>query len=472
MAMTPLALMVRTPEVDLVGTLRAAAQIRQAETQTDLGELKLRHDTERYGALQAFAQNKDVSTLGAYPDAQAEAIKAQGMMRTDTAEQFGRAAQHLLSTTTEDSPQREAGKQDALARLYKAGHATALQYQALSNQPATDAKLKSIMAQAMPLQATELPKLQEVREQVDKYGVKQKIMGIFDPYKQKITEYNGPSGVPVTSGAITDLTGEALLKALDPGDRAQVEAILEGRQSPPSPNARNARTQKIMEWVAQADPTFDMVNFGSRAATRKDFTSGKSARNLTSFNRVVQHMGELEEAINQLDNTGYKWWNYIANTTRSSLSDDFNGKLRAYDITRDALARELETAFRGSGGSVTGIEEWRATMNMADGPVAQRAGLKKAAKLLYGAVDAVGDQYNRGMGTTKDPLDLLAPKTRTEFKRMLGGSAAKIDYGPLAERGAQQQPPAQAAPNKQRYRNKEGVEIEWSDQLNDWVKVN
>jgi hypothetical protein len=52
------------------------------------------------------------------------------------------------------------------------------------------------------------------------------------------------------------------------------------------------------------DPTFDGVNFQARAKTRSDFTSGKSAQNITALNTVVGHLDHLDRTIDGLGNSG------------------------------------------------------------------------------------------------------------------------------------------------------------------------
>jgi hypothetical protein len=44
--------------------------------------------------------------------------------------------------------------------------------------------------------------------------------------------------------------------------------------------------------------------------------------------------------------------------------------------------------------------------------------------LLHSRIEAIGDQYNQGMGTTKDPLTLLNPKAQSVLNKISGNIAA------------------------------------------------
>ena len=90
------------------------------------------------------------------------------------------------------------------------------------------------------------------------------------------------------------LSGEDYLKTLPKPQADQVKALAEGRMQIPGGFAlKTPYWQQMMTHVSQYDPNFDTVNYNARAATRKDFTSGKSAQNITSFNTAIGHLDHL-----------------------------------------------------------------------------------------------------------------------------------------------------------------------------------
>ena len=105
-----LAMFIRPPEpVDLAGTLRAAAAIRQAETAQQLGDLRLRQASDQEGALRAFAQSGSLDALKAHPDVYGNVLQNQAAQANLTAgnearnrEKNARDAQYVMSLPETD----------------------------------------------------------------------------------------------------------------------------------------------------------------------------------------------------------------------------------------------------------------------------------------------------------------------------------------------------------------------------------
>lgn len=280
----------------------------------------------------------------------------------------------------------------------------------------------------------------------DRYG--NKLMGSFHKRSGKYYDTSGREVKPAeaNTGQPPDgggLSGDAFLKTLPDQKYAdKVRAIAEGRE--PFPQGQIMRSpygRKLGEDVLAFDPSFDAVNYGSREKTRKDFTSGKSAANLTSFNTTISHLDSLARAAEKLENTNFPLWNTLANKVAGSYDPKFQAAAKEFQAARTAVADELTRSFRGSGGNVHDIKAWEATINAADSPAALRSAIKQAAELLRGRIDAVGDQYNRGMNTTKDPLELLNPKSAEAFKRL---HEQDVQTGPGKDTAAPKLKPGEA----------------------------
>lgn len=251
---------------------------------------------------------------------------------------------------------------------------------------------------------------------------------------------NKVSDTPVylNNGALTvDTHGDDFLKTLPPATATIVKKLAEGQMQFPSGFAiQKPYWQGIIQAVAQYDPNFDAVNYNARAATRKDFTSGKSAQNITSFNTAIGHLGTLDNAIDDLHNTNIPWLNNIQNTLATASGDTrYQTAAKNFLTAKKAVVDELTRAFRGSGGNVYDIQEWEKAIDTADSPAALHAAVKQAVELLHSRIDSVGDQYNRGMGTTNDPIKLLSPKAQQTLRKIGGDQQssasipqAAIDY--------------------------------------------
>lgn len=270
----------------------------------------------------------------------------------------------------------------------------------------------------------------------------QPIYGSFNTQTGAQTPFGNQGPKPDETAVADGVTGEEFLQTLDTPTRSRVKAIAEGREPYPAVS-RAVDAARIREAVRQYDPGFNTADYNSRLKTRQDFTSGKSAQNLSAFNTAIGHLESLYNSIDGLNNSGQKWWNNIANPIAENTNPKFAAKLQEFQTARTAVADELTRAFRGSGGNVHDIKQWEAAINSASSPIALKAAVRQAAELLNSRIAAVGDQYNRGMNLTKDPLDLLSPKNAKAFRHMLEGDKPSADAAPQRAAPAA---PAAAAP--------------------------
>ena len=215
------------------------------------------------------------------------------------------------------------------------------------------------------------------------------------------------------------------IQARNPGLANQIKAVAEGREPFPSTMAlRSPAGAQFMQMVTAYDPTFDSVNYQARQQTRKDFTSGKSAQSINALNTVMGHLGELDQAGANLKNSGFPLLTWGANEIGSRLppqyTNDLKGRLNQFQITKNAVVDELERAYRGSGGSQAGIEGWKTTISNTDSYESLHKAIQQALKLLNSKVEALGETYNQGMGTSKNGIELLSPHAQDTFNRLSG----------------------------------------------------
>jgi len=231
-----------------------------------------------------------------------------------------------------------------------------------------------------------------------------------------------PAKSTPVSGDTPDNVKPEVLASLDPNLASQVKALDEGRMAFPTGFAlKSPYWQNILRLVSQYDPSFDAVNYNARAKTRADFVAGKSAQNITSFNTAIGHLDTLDKSIDSLGNTNYGWINSPLQSIKSAAGDtQFQAAQKQFMAAKQAVTDELTRAFRGSGGNVHDIVGWEQTLNQADSPAALHAATKAAVDLLRSRIESVGDQYNRGMGTTRDPLTMLSPHAQEAIARLSG----------------------------------------------------
>lgn len=238
---------------------------------------------------------------------------------------------------------------------------------------------------------------------------------------------DGSAPSPLAQAIASGVHGDELLKLLPDDKQGTIKALTEGRMPFPSNAAmQSPYWQGMLSLVSAYDPEFDAVNYGSRAATRKDFTSGKASQSVNALNTVMGHIDELMNASDALDNTSYPWLNSAKNYLKDKAGDTKQQTaIKNFNIARQAVVDEVERAYRGTGGSEAGIEEWKKSLSTADSPEALHAASKQLLHLLGSKLDALGDQYSKGMGTSKTGLELLSPKAQAVYDRAFGRSQRK-----------------------------------------------
>lgn len=274
-------------------------------------------------------------------------------------------------------------------------------------------------------------------------------------YAQAVTQGQplaGGAGQDTLSGA-PQIPGYTLLgraKAEKPAkpednttvDPSVVKGLIEGRIMPPTQKAAaTPYWQAQLQAATQQDPTFDGVNFQARAKTRADFTSGKSAQNITALNTVIGHLDHLDRTINELGNYGpgsrglsLGPLNSLNNKAAQVLANasGTDARYKNFETAKTAVANELTRVFRGTGGAEADIQGWMKQLESTGSPEALHKVVQSMAELINSRIEALGEQYSQGMGTTKEPITLLTPDKQKAFQRLMGGQAQSAPSGGAA----------------------------------------
>jgi hypothetical protein len=214
------------------------------------------------------------------------------------------------------------------------------------------------------------------------------------------------------------LNDKALAK-LPATAQSLVKGMVDGRISPPSSFAASKPYwQNLIQMATTYDPTFDETSWTGRVATKKDFASGQSAKAVTALNTALSHAGTLVEDFDKLNNGSLPPVNWALNKVESTFGDARQGKA---EQTVNALASEARKVFAASGGgNLTELQEWQHSFPLNGSPAQQKAALTGFVELLDGRLQALSDQYNRGMGRTDDPVNMLQPKARSVYEQLTG----------------------------------------------------
>lgn len=251
----------------------------------------------------------------------------------------------------------------------------------------------------------------------------------------EITPYDLPKpaddegSIPANARLMQGLVGDDFLEKLvqvEPGRAALMKKIATGEIPFPSPTfMRSPQGMKLLEDLAQYEPDTDATAFPRRAATVKDFASGKSAQNITSFNTAIRHLDSLDKAVEPLGNRGSSWYNAATQGIANQSNPDYQKAITTFRAAKTALTEELTRAFRGTGGNVHDILEWSKVLDENASPDSLHAGARAAIDLLRGRIDEVGNTYKRGMGKSIDPTELLSPNAKATLERIEEGHKAE-----------------------------------------------
>lgn len=235
----------------------------------------------------------------------------------------------------------------------------------------------------------------------------------------------------VAQGQAPSVTGEGFLKTLDPKIATQVKALSEGRMAFPTGYAMTKPYwQNMVAAVSQFDPSFDAIDYGARAKTRNSFSAGPDSQNVASINTAIWHLGRLQESATALDNTTFPLVNRVLNWGVSATGDP---RVARFQTDANAVSNELTRVFRGTGGSETDVQSWKNELNAAGSPEQQQAVINEGVQLLNSRLEAVAHKYNQGMGTAKQPMEILSPEAQKVYTRLTGQEPSATEAGPKAK---------------------------------------
>lgn len=244
--------------------------------------------------------------------------------------------------------------------------------------------------------------------------------------------------------------GSSAAAVVRPGDitsvpanmRAAVQAITDGRSAAPRPGTRNG--EALLDVVAAYDPTFDASNSTSRVKTRVDFTSGKSAQNITAMNTAMGHLLHLDDLAHDLNNfsTLPGLLNPLYNAARAASGNTEIGK---FEQTKQAASSELRKVFAGSsGGNLEELKQFEANLSSSKSPEQIHAVIQNAVELLGSRLSALQDQYVQGMGRSDKIPTFIKPSLVRQANARFG-----VDLGaPANPDGNTTAPAAQSGPVK------------------------
>ena len=243
----------------------------------------------------------------------------------------------------------------------------------------------------------------------------------LDLRKDAADEKKKSSTVGMVANPDPNLTGEAALQNYSPEVQNRAKAILEGRAPYPTgyAMARDPVTKAALNAALEVDPSYNASQHKIRESTRKSFTSGKDAQNVTSINTLVGHLNSLDEATKGLGNTWSQTYNKLGNWMSSETG---NPKVTKFEMAAGAVESELASVFKGTGATDQEIKQWREKIKSSSSPEQLHTVVHEGVDLMASRLQALKGKYENGMGPYGD-MQILNPKSRSILEKLVGKEA-------------------------------------------------
>lgn len=212
-----------------------------------------------------------------------------------------------------------------------------------------------------------------------------------------------------------------VLEGETPEMRNTVKAIAEGRRAMPALGRNNPYNRKISELVQLYNPSWDQSTFPARQRTVNEFNVGVAAKNLTATKTLAGHLQSLYDAAKVLDNSRYPIVNAVQQgigTQTALYGKAYQDAIADYETKRKAVADEAAKVFAGSTSALADREEWMKMYSPTAPMNVQVQKIRSTVDLVDSRLNAIADQYNRGMSTNRQAYDLIEPKYKAIFDRM------------------------------------------------------
>jgi hypothetical protein len=158
-------------------------------------------------------------------------------------------------------------------------------------------------------------------------------------------------GQPKPTADASKKTGDDFLATLPENQREQIRSVAEGRTPLTVFSIKGGHRERIHQLVMQYDPTYN----ATRATTWKEFTTGSTARNVTSINTAIGHMGTMYDLAEAMNNKDPKLVNSVVNRVSTALGKP---EVNNFETARQAVGEELMRTFRQVGASEQEAKAW------------------------------------------------------------------------------------------------------------------
>lgn len=231
-------------------------------------------------------------------------------------------------------------------------------------------------------------------------------------------------GGATTQGTVDPTTGadEGFLAKLPPQQANLVRSIGEGRVELNSRLMASKDGKMLMQQLTTAYPGFDQSKAQSYFKTRQDFTSGKTAVGINSYNTAIAHLGTM--------------YDHVSGTNSFQLNNPASDVSRQLEVDKQLVSTELAKAV--SNGQLTEKEKSDILGSISGYTVGSyKTRIQEATTLLNGKLEAYQQQWNNGRPPgAVSAVRILSPQSEQTLARINGQAPPTIQAGPGQPGGA------------------------------------
>lgn len=165
-----------------------------------------------------------------------------------------------------------------------------------------------------------------------------------------------------------------------------------------------------------------------KSGTAKAFAFGKPAMNVLSLNTALGHAKSALLAYNAVQNLDQRFLNIPLNKVRAMTNNPNIVKLQT---ALNALAGELATVFKGTGGTDQEIAKWYNVLSSDLTPAQAPAVIKQVNELLNSRLNALNQMRSQGTSNRPATGSLLSPhaaELNKQFDSMGKGASDGWSY--------------------------------------------
>lgn len=201
-------------------------------------------------------------------------------------------------------------------------------------------------------------------------------------------------------------TGDDYLNTLDPALAKTIKAIGDGLVELPNGGLTAAgQKTKMLEKVERYNPNYSPIDFTTKEAIRKDFTSGDAATSIRALNTVPQHLAEFSDLSRKLGNVGFVPLNLARGVwDRTTQNQEGTVYRKRMDALKGLIGEELTAIYKGSGGSEAEAKRFQDQLNDTDDMHVQQQVIGQILHATDARAQALADQYQQGFGATANPI--------------------------------------------------------------------